>query len=89
VHAAVNQFIVSVNVAVSRASRVVAVIDIFDEVCFSTDVKDVARAQKLLCGCILWPIFRSDVADLNNFPLEISTDRVPVISSGTQGMTAR
>jgi hypothetical protein len=49
-------------------------LDIFDEV--STDIKDVARAQKLFCGCILWPIFGSDVADLNNFSLEISTDSV-------------
>ena len=52
-------------------------------------VKDVARAQKLFCGCILWPIFGSDVADLNNFPLEISTDSVSVISNGTKGLAAK
>jgi hypothetical protein len=65
--AAANPFSVLVNVAVSTVSRVVAVIDIFDEVCFSTDVQDEALAQKWFCGCILWPIFRSDVADVNNF----------------------
>jgi hypothetical protein len=64
-------------------------LDIFDEVCFSTDVKDVARAQKLFNGCILWPIFGSDVADLNNFLLEISTDSVSVISNGTKGLAAK
>jgi hypothetical protein len=61
---------------------------ILDEVYFSTDIKDAAPPQKLFCGCILWPIFRSDVADLNSFPLEISTDSVSVINNGTKGLTA-
>ena len=51
--AAANPFSFSINVAASRASRVLR-LDIFDEVCFSTYIEDVARAQKfsvvVFCG---------------------------------------
>jgi len=48
--AAANPFSVTVNIAVSGASRVVEVGHL-DEVCLSTYIKDVAPAQKLFCDC--------------------------------------
>lgn len=85
--AAANPFSVCICSSLQSVSGCLR-LDVFDEVCLSTDIRNVARAQKLFCSCILWPIFRSD-ADRNNFPLEISNDSVSVISNDTKGLTAK